>query len=214
MPWSKNRPWPRESNQTASGKPGAVQRSTASDLQNILNSSDIATIFLDRNFNIRFFTPAAQSNFSIIASDVGRPLANLALPFTDTSLLDDARLVLTNLTPLQREIITEKGTWYIRRILPYRNQDDQIQGVVITFTDISETKAVEAKVRGAQLYAESIIDTIREPLVVIDEDMRVLSASRSFYGYFDAKPEDTIGRPLRDTDTRHLDVPAIDTLMN
>jgi two-component system CheB/CheR fusion protein len=185
------------------------QRSTASDLQNILNSSDIATVFLDRNFNIRFFTPAAQSSFGIIATDVGRPLANLALPFTDIGLLDDARLVLAYLTPLQREIITERGAWYIRRILPYRSQDDQIQGVVITFTDISEIKAVEAKTRAAQVYAQSIVDTVKEPLVVIDEDMRVLSASKSFYHYFDMRPEDTLGRLLGEIDTHHLDVPGL-----
>jgi two-component system, chemotaxis family, CheB/CheR fusion protein len=131
------------------------QRTTSNDLQNILYSTDVATLFLDTNLNIRFFTPATKSLFSVIPSDVGRPLADLSSPAADGSLLADARTVLQSLTPLEREIETQSGAWYIRRILPYRTQDNGVEGVVITFADITERRhaadALEAAKRQAEL---------------------------------------------------------------
>lgn len=185
------------------------QRKTSNDLQNVLNSSEIATVFLDRDLNIRFLTPAAKQSFGLLSSDVGRPLANLSLSVTDLKILDDARLVLSNLTPLHREITTADGACYMCRVMPYRTDDDHIEGVVITFNDVSEMKAVEIQSRDAQVYAESIISTISEPLIVLDDELHVHSASPSFYRYFGATPADTIGRSLQDSDARHLDIPSV-----
>jgi two-component system CheB/CheR fusion protein len=131
------------------------QRSTADDLQNILNSSDLATIFLDDELKIRFFTPAARALFSVIATDVGRPLADLSLHFTNQTLLSDARAVLSNLVPTMREVEAEDGAWYNCRTLPYRTRDNRIEGVVITFADITARKRAEDRANAAQLLAES-----------------------------------------------------------
>jgi two-component system CheB/CheR fusion protein len=185
------------------------QRSTADDLQNILNSSDLATLFLDENLNIRFFTPSAAAIFNIIASDIGRPLADLANPLTGLDPLGDAREVLAKLAPLRREVRSQTGAWYQCVTSPYRTRDNHIQGVVITLSNISGLKAEEEEARAARAYAEAIIDTIHEPLVVFDAAMQVVSASKSFYEYFEAAPADTIGRHLPDTDAHHLDVPAL-----
>jgi two-component system CheB/CheR fusion protein len=172
------------------------QRSTSNDLQNILDSSGVATLFLDSELNIRFFTPATKSLFRVIATDIGRPLADLTPLAADRDLLADARAVLTSLAPLGREVETESGRSYVRRILPYRTQDNRIDGVVITFADISEIKAAEREIRAARAYSDSVIDTIRQPLVVLDEALRVVSANRSFYRTFALAREETVGRPL------------------
>ncbi len=153
-----------------------LQRSTSNDLQNILDSAGVATLFLDDDLNIRFFTPATKSLFRIIASDIGRPLADLTLLAADANLLADARAVLTGATPsgpgpIGREIEAENGLWYVRRILPYRTQDNRTEGVVITFADISEMKMAEREVQAARTYSDSIIDTIRQPLVVLDDQL-------------------------------------------
>jgi two-component system CheB/CheR fusion protein len=116
------------------------QRTTANDLQNILYSTDVATIFLDVDLNIRFFTPATKSVFSIIPSDVGRPLADLNSLAADGALMIDAGSVLRTHAPLEREIQSPAGAWYIRRILPYHTQDDSVEGVVITFVDVTERR--------------------------------------------------------------------------
>jgi two-component system CheB/CheR fusion protein len=131
------------------------QRTTSDDLQNILYSTDVATLFLDPNLNIRFFTPATKSLFSVIPGDVGRPLADLNSLAADGALLSDARAVLRTLAPIEREIEARSGAWYMRRILPYRTQDNGVEGVVITFADITERRhtadALEAAKRQAEL---------------------------------------------------------------
>ena len=170
------------------------QRSTSNDLQNILYSSDVATLFLDGNLKIRFFTPAAKSLFRVIASDIGRPLADLTSLAVDGDLLADARKVLDELVPLRHEVEAEDGAWYNRRILPYRTNDNRIEGVVITFADISEIKAAERRIEAARAYSDSIIDTIRQPLVVLDQALRIVSANDSFYRIFALAPEQAVGR--------------------
>jgi two-component system CheB/CheR fusion protein len=111
-------------------------------------------LFLDEKLNIRFFTPAATSLFSVIASDVGRPLADLAHHFTDGQLLADAKKVLASLTPTTRDIEAESGASYSYRVLPYRTKDNHIEGVVITFVDVTERKQAEDAANAAKLLAQ------------------------------------------------------------
>jgi two-component system CheB/CheR fusion protein len=172
------------------------QRATSADLENILNSSDVATLFLDSAFKIRFFTPAAKSFFGVSSVDIGRPVADLAQRFHDEALLKDAHEVLSSLAPLRREIESHDGNWYTRSVLPYRVAAGDVEGVVITFARISEMKAAERKIEAARAYAESIIATVKQPLVVLDDDLHIVSASASFFKVFDRKPEDTIGKPF------------------
>ncbi len=130
------------------------QRTTADDLQNILYSTDVATLFLDRELNIRFFTPATKSLFNVIPGDIGRPLSDLHSVASDVSLSDDARTVLKTGEALEREIQTANSQW-CRRILPYRIHGGGIEGVVITFDDITGrlhvAKALEAAKQQAEL---------------------------------------------------------------
>ncbi|MGA2128064.1 MAG: CheR family methyltransferase [Xanthobacteraceae bacterium] len=190
------------------------QRNTTNDLRNIMNCSDVATLFLDTNLNIRFFTPATTSLFRLLASDIGRPLADFTRHFVDDTILADALTVLANLVPLGCEVRTEAGAWYMRRILPYRTVDDRIDGVIITFADISEMKAAEDRIVAARAEADSIINAIRQPLVVLDEQLRVVAAGRSFYSAFGATPEDTLGKRLWNADSHHLDVPALHAFLH
>src|SRR5271168_3262156 len=185
------------------------QRSTSNDLQNILDSSGVATLFLDSELNIRFFTPAAKSLFRVIATDIGRPLADLARRINDARLLADAEMVLAGDEPPNREVEADNGAWYTRRILPYRTQDTRVAGVVITFADISERKTAEQAIEAARSYSDSIINTIRQPLVVLDDELCVISASRSFYSTFSVEPELTVGRQLDAIDEGRLDIGAL-----
>ena len=130
------------------------QRTTSNDLQNILYSTDVATIFLDAELNIRFFTPATRSLFSIIPSDLGRPLSDLNSLAADSALLADARMVLRTLTPIEREIEARSGAWYVRRVLPYRTELSKSEGVVITFVDMTERRHVADELEVAKRQAE------------------------------------------------------------
>jgi two-component system CheB/CheR fusion protein len=130
------------------------QRTTSNDLQNVLYSTNVATLFLDTSLMIRFFTPATRSLFNVIPSDIGRPLADLHSLAADDKLLTDAQAVLRSLVPIEREIEAQNGAWYIRRVLPYRTQDNTAEGVVITFADITERRHVTDELGVAKRQAE------------------------------------------------------------
>lgn len=116
------------------------QRTTSNDLQNVLFSTDVATLFLDTQLKIRFFTPATKALFNLIPSDVGRPLSDLRALFADPALADDARAVLDDRRAHDCEVEVPGGLWFLRHILPYRTDADGVEGVVLTFTDITEKK--------------------------------------------------------------------------
>jgi len=148
------------------------QRTTSNDLQNVLYSTDVATIFLDADLNIRFYTPATKSLFNVIPGDIGRPLADLNSLATDSDLLADARTVLRKLTPLEREIESRKGVSFIRRILPYRTHDNGVEGVVITFTDISDQKHTAHALVAAKQEAETATAAKSRFLAAASHDLR------------------------------------------
>jgi two-component system CheB/CheR fusion protein len=117
--------------------------STSNDLANLLANTDIATIFLDTQFRIRTFTPKVNHLLDVLPTDVGRPLQHFAPKLKGSDLVTDARLVLERLAPAENEVETHAGRWYLHRTLPYRTRDNRIDGVVITFVDITERKLVE-----------------------------------------------------------------------
>ena len=148
------------------------QRTTAKDLQNVLYSTDVATLFLDRDLNIRFYTPATKAVFHIIPSDIGRPLADLHSLSADSALTDDARAVLSSLSPIEREIETQPGLWFTRRILPYRTSENDVEGVVITFADITERKRMRTTLEAAKSQAERTTIAKSRFLAAASHDLR------------------------------------------
>jgi two-component system, chemotaxis family, CheB/CheR fusion protein len=128
---------------------------TNADLQNLIESTEIATIFLDSALRIRRFTPAASALFNFVATDQGRPLAHITHRLDDPALVDEARTVLTTLTRIEREVSRDDGRWFIMRINPYRSLDDDIDGVIITFFDNTARKRVEDELREAKAAAEA-----------------------------------------------------------
>ncbi len=148
------------------------QRTTSDDLQNILYSTDVATLFLDVHLNIRFFTPATKLLFNVIPSDVGRPLADLNSLAADSDLAADALAVLKTLAPIEREISAISGAWYVRRILPYRGQDNSVGGVVITFVDVTEGVHAKEALRVAEETAQRATVAKSRFLAAASHDLR------------------------------------------
>ncbi len=131
----------------------------AEDLEHVLNSIDVPTLLLDDELNIRFFTPATRSLFNIIPSDIGRPFWNLATVADDGDFRGDALKVLMDGGGVDREISARNGRWYVRQIKPYRAAGAGIEGVVITFIDMSVQKQLvedrEAAKRSAEIASEA-----------------------------------------------------------
>ncbi len=121
-----------------------------SDLHNLMGATAIATVFLDRELRIMRFTPPAVELFSLIPTDVGRPLADLQHKLSYPDLLADAARVLQQLVPVEHEVMEQGGRAFLSRLLPYRTTDDHIAGVVLTFVDVTERQVAQAAVRRAQ----------------------------------------------------------------
>ncbi|GLR66889.1 hypothetical protein GCM10010909_15690 [Acidocella aquatica] len=172
------------------------QQQISTDLANLLNSSGVATLFLDSQLNIKVFNPAMQSLFAIIEKDIGRPIADLLPKFADPNLLQDAIQARSNGAPIEREVQAQSGTWYLRTVLPYRTASGDIQGEVVTFTDVSQLKTATLTAAAARSYAEAIVDTIREPLAVVDLAMKVLSVNTAFAISFGLTIEAIQGKTL------------------
>jgi two-component system CheB/CheR fusion protein len=172
------------------------------DMSNLLNATGVATLFLDEKLRIRRFTPSATRVFKFIDSDIGRPVEDISSPLKDNILVQASHGVLDNLIPVDREVQTADGKWYSLRILPYRTLDNVIEGVVVSFVDISQIKA-------SLIYAESITETVREPMLVLDEQLKVVSANNAFYLAFKVKKEDTEGQVIYGVGNRQWDIPRL-----
>ena len=183
------------------------------DMKNLLDNVNIGTIFLDRQMRIKRITRDAAQAYRLVATDIGRPLSDIKTNIEGEDLLAEARHVLDSLIPFEREVRTSSGAWYLARILPYRTLDNMIDGVVLTFTDISQRVIAEAASNEARERAEAIVNTVREPLLVLDGELRVISASRSFYQYFRSRAEDTVGKRVYHLGNGQWDIPALRELL-
>jgi two-component system CheB/CheR fusion protein len=133
-------------NQELQAKLDELSRSS-DDMKNLLNSTSIATLFLDDGLNVRRFTTEVTRLFKLLPGDVGRPISDLATDLDYPGLLENLREVLRTLVFQERTVPTRDGRWYSVRIMPYRTQDDRIDGLVITFADVSVAKQLEARLR-------------------------------------------------------------------
>ena len=185
------------------------------DMNNLLAGTGIGTVFVDYQLRILRFTPAVTRIINLIQSDIGRPVGHIVsnLVGYDT-LLADTQTVLDTLVPKEVEVHSQAGRWYTMRILPYRTLENVIEGAVITFTDITEYKQIKAALSEAHTHlAEAVVATVREPLLVLDADLRVVLANRAFYSTFQVTPAATLGRLLYELGNRQWDIPALRTLL-
>ncbi|WP_210486072.1 CheR family methyltransferase [Rufibacter aurantiacus] len=185
------------------------------DMKNLLDSTEIATIFLDNELRIRNFTPQVTHIFKLIRSDVGRPITHIASNLKYQHIDDDVREVLDRLQSKEVHLQTlDHQHWYSMRVLPYRTADNFIDGAVVTFTNITSYKQLEASVAATTLYAANIIDLIQQPLVVLDGQLRVESASNAFAQAFQLIPEQLKGQWLYHLGNGQWDIPELRERMN
>jgi two-component system CheB/CheR fusion protein len=157
------------------------------DLSNLLSSTSIAVVFLDTQLLVRRFTPAVQDLIELIPTDVGRSISDLAPKFTAAdgqetahgALRNTARAVLANLTPIETEVRSHSGRWYLQRTLPYRTADNHIEGVVFTFVDISARKLADQAVFQMQARLQAALEQLPAAIIVAEApNGRILHANR------------------------------------
>ncbi|HYF42552.1 MAG TPA: CheR family methyltransferase, partial [Ramlibacter sp.] len=163
-----------------------------SDIHNLMDATQIPTVFLDRELHIMRYTPPAVAMFNLIPSDVGRPLADLASRLDHAQLETDAKRVLERLVPIERELGLPDGSWYLTRLLPYRTTEDRIGGVVLSFIDITERKQAEEMRR----WLSAVVSSTSDGIISFTLDGVILSWNTGAQRLFGYGPEEAIGRPL------------------
>ena len=147
------------------------------DLANLLANTDIAALFLDRNFVIRRFTPATRKVFNLIASDIGRPIGDISHRIRDLTLLEDAQMVMQNLTTIEREVATNNDQFFIQIIKPFRTEANVIDGIVATYVDISHLKKSQENLVNAKRRVELLLQSTGEAIYGVDRQGRCIFAN-------------------------------------
>ncbi len=183
-------------NQKLKGNVDELSRSN-NDLQNLMASTDIATIFLDRDLTIERFTPSALSIFRLIPSDLHRPLSDLSHSLDYPDITRDAAEVLERLTPIEREVRDSEGRWFLARVLPYRTTEDRISGVVLTFFDLTERRKAEEATRASEEHLRMVIENAHDyAIFTADAERRITSWSRGAEGILGYREGEILGEPL------------------
>jgi two-component system CheB/CheR fusion protein len=164
------------------------------DMKNLLNSTEIATLFLDKELNIRRFTLQATKIFKLIKSDIGRPFTDQTSDLNYAELADDAREVLRTLVFIQKEVPALDGRWFLVRIMPYRTFDDRIDGLVITFINISEQKRTELKLLESDKKNRILLSATSEVKIVLADDSTVIDLSPEAESYFGKTREECLNK--------------------
>jgi two-component system CheB/CheR fusion protein len=192
-----------------------------STITDVLNSTRVAILVLDNDLLVRRFTTEARNVINLIEADIGRPISDISTNLDYDGLDQDFRNVIESLAPKEKEVRTKDGHWHLMRIIPYRTKDNRLDGVVVTFINIDAQKDAQTRVEqlskdavlSAMRYAENIVDTVRESLLVLDTDFRVISANRSFYDSFRVSAEETEGKSIFELGDRQWNIPRLRELL-
>ncbi|MGM0644466.1 MAG: chemotaxis protein CheB [Thermodesulfobacteriota bacterium] len=167
------------------------------DMQNLLENTEIATIFVDKNMCVRRFTPQATQIVNLISSDIGRPLRHVVSNLENEHMIRDLEEVHKKLIPKEKEVRTELGKWYNMRIMPYRTTDNRIDGLVITFSGIHEQILQQQRLQQAKNEAETTRELLKlvfnmnpDPMAVLDHDGNIVIANTGFFRLIGFASED------------------------
>jgi len=183
------------------------------DMRNLLRTTRIPMLFLDSSLRVRRFTDAMKPIISLIRNDVGRSITDLKVNLLGDTLVNDVREVLDTLQFKERQVETADGEWFQMRVMPYRTSENRINGVAVTFNDISTIKELERSLQEAKSYAQNIVETVSEPLIVLNSAMQVVSANRTFYETFQVTPQETEGKLIYGLGNKQWDIAGLHQLL-
>ncbi|MDZ4779695.1 MAG: CheR family methyltransferase [Planctomycetia bacterium] len=175
------------------------------DLINLLGGLKIPIVMVNRELKIRRFTPSAEGLFSLIPSDVGRPLCHLRHNLNITNLPEVIRGVIDSLTFADVEVQDQQGHWYSLRIRPYVTSDNRIEGATLALVGIDALKQAAEQLTAARDNADAIVDTVWEPLLVLDGDLRIQRTNAAFCQLFQISSEKVSGLHLAELPYGALD---------
>ncbi|HEY6066945.1 MAG TPA: CheR family methyltransferase, partial [Thermoanaerobaculia bacterium] len=166
------------------------------DLVNLLSSIRSPIVMLGPHGQIRRFTPAAERLLNLVATDVNRSIQDLRTPFEGANLTELVARVSATGDPVESEVKDRDGRWYSMHVRPYRALDNQVDGAVVMFQDIDPLKRTIAQAHRSLDYAEALVETMREPVLILDRQLRICTANRAFYETFQISPISAEGKLL------------------
>ena len=178
------------------------------DLKILFSATDIGTVFLDNDLRIKRFTPTATEAFNLKPVDIGRSISDITCNLEYDDLAKDAGEVLDKLSRKELEIRSKRGKTYVMRIVPYRSGENVIEGVVISFLDISGFENIRNSGSQSSLrkFFETIMAGLREPVMVLDGALKVVAANQAFYRVFKTTPKKTLNQKLFELDSGQWDI--------
>jgi two-component system CheB/CheR fusion protein len=179
------------------------------DLLNFLGSVNIPIVMVGKDLHLRRFTPAAAKLFNLMPSDVGRPLGDVRTCLKVPDLEREIRDVIASVRVSEREVHDRDGRFYVMRIWPYMTREDMIDGAVVVLMDVDALRRGAGEVQRALDRANAIVATVREPLLILDGELRVEQANRSFYQTFQVALEETRGRVFHELGGGQWDRPDL-----
>ena len=185
-------------------------RVASSDLKNLLDNVDIPIVMLGNDLRIRLFTPAAQKLLKLLPGDLGRHIGDIKPDLLVGDLEPLAQAAIESLALQEQEVQDRRGRWYRVRIRPYRTAENKIDGALLLLTDIDLLKR---DLDQSRLYAEMIVETARDPLLILDVSLRVKTANRAFYRTFRVSPEDTEKRLVYELGNGQWNMPRLRLLL-
>jgi two-component system, chemotaxis family, CheB/CheR fusion protein len=183
-----------------------------SDFQNLLSSINIPILMLEGDLRIRRFTPTAANLFNLIPTDIGRPLSDIKHNLTITNLEVQILDVISSLHLKTQEVQDQEGHWYDLRIRPYRTLDNRIDGAVVVLIEIDALKRSAQQLQDARDYAEGIVQTVRQVLLVLNAELQVVTANQRFYDVFQVSPRETENTRLFDLGNGQWNIPELRSL--
>lgn len=179
------------------------------DMTNLLASSGVAKVVLGIDLRIRRFTPAAAKLLGLLSGDIGRPIGHLKAGVELADMETLVGEVIASVQPQEREVRGPDGRAYQLRIHPYRTTDNRIDGAVLVLFDIEELRRARTSLRDERDYAQAIVETVREPLLVLDSQLNVQTANSAFYTTFRVAPPQTLGRLLFELGNHQWNIPEL-----
>jgi len=179
------------------------------DLINLLGSMNMPVIMTGSDLRIRRFTPMAEKVLRLISTDIGRPIADLKPRINVPHLEEILQHVLDTLQPHEQEVQDQEGRLYLMRVRPYRTADNHIDGTVLQLLDVSDLKRSLEEARYARDYAQAILNTVREPLVVLNQDLAIQNANRAFYAALDLTQGGALGQSIYGVARGRFDLPNV-----
>jgi two-component system, chemotaxis family, CheB/CheR fusion protein len=185
-----------------------------SDLVNLQTSTHLAILLLDRDLTIRRFSPQAEKQFNLLATDIGRKLGAIRHNLDIADLDRVVEEVVASVHELEREVRDKDGRWYSLRMRPYITIDNKVDGAVLVLVNIDELKRVEQAITEGRDYAEAIIRTVPDPLVVLTADLKVQAANEAFYRSFKLSPVETDTHSFFELDHGSWNIPGLRRLLD